>query len=41
MVKVIFFIFSRSRDLDHVTLLFSEKVENIGKFISKNEVKEG
>ena len=27
-----FFIFSRSRDLDHVTLIFSEKVENLGQF---------
>ena len=35
MGEIIFLIFSKSRDLDHVTLIFSEKVENVGQFVKK------
>ena len=35
MVDIIFFIFSRSLDLDHVTLIFSEKVEKFRSIFQK------
>ena len=40
MVEIIFFIFSKSRDLDHVTFIFLKKLKFRSIFQQKNEVKE-